>query len=842
MDALRNGPGERLRPAAPWRRHGDWGRDAEMALRRLVRARTFAATTIATLAIGLGMVAVAVTLVGKTLIEPMPYRNPGDLYYVWRDYGSIRDMKRGELAGSDVADLLASRGVVEDVALMRPMLGGIFAAREGDDPAEIAVTVATPNLFDVLGATPMLGRTIAANEAGPGRPNLIVLTHGLWNRIGADPAIVGRDVRLQGNAYTVVGVLPPTFAFVRMDQNGVGQRVDAYIAPHEPLTGDGCARRQLHGAVARAPRDVARGGGVRGRGRRPGDRRARVQQPRPVSLRRRSPGRRRGEGPSRPDPGRGRRRAPRADADGEPGVGAPGPRGAARARVRGLARARRQQRRGRSARRCSRVACSAWPAARLARWPRSGPRKALVALAPLDFPRRDTIAVDWTTGAVMIALGATLGLLAGAAPAAWAARATLSSLLASSAVRGGGGHTRMRRALVVTQVAITLVLLGSGGLVVRSVERLLRADPGFNAEGVLTFRVRSPPEFFPQPADLVGFQDRVERELRTIPGVTDASATSTLPLTGDTFPTSIRIAGAPGSTGSDDRDSPLVDVVGTRATYVSTMGMRVIAGRAFDPVRQDGRQEALIDQRLAERFFPGRNPIGAKIARDGTRISTTFTPAPADGLTIVGVVQQARLSDVHEDGRPQLYIRTEDWGFRPLSFVVRSGRDPDAIVPEARAALRRADPRVAMGDVRSMAQIMADKHRQPRTSAVVVASFALGALLLAAMGLFGIVSNAVARRRHEMAVRLALGADHGRILRLVLGEGAALVGFGVLLGVPGLFAASGLIRGALVGISPADPLTLSAVALALGLITMGACYVPARRVLGIDPAQSLRQD
>jgi putative ABC transport system permease protein len=206
------------------------------------------------------------------------------------------------------------------------------------------------------------------------------------------------------------------------------------------------------------------------------------------------------------------------------------------------------------------------------------------------------------------------------------------------------------------------------------------------------------------------------------------------------------------------------------------------------------------------------------------------------------VVQQARLGDIHEDSRPQLYIRTEDWGFRPLSFVVRSTRDPDAIVPEARAALRRADPRVAMGDVRSMAQIVADTHRQPRTSAVVVASFALGALLLAAMGLFGVVSNAVARRRHEMAVRLALGADHHRILRLVLGEGATLVGLGVLLGVPGLFVASGLIRGAIVGISPSDPLTLSAVALTLGSITMLACYLPARRVLGIEPAQALRQD
>ena len=783
VDALRNGPGERLRPAAPWRRHGDWGRDAEMALRRLVRARTFAATTIATLAIGLGMVAVAVTLVGKTLIEPMPYRNPGDLYYVWRDYGSIRDMKRGGLSGSDAADLRASRGVVEDVALMQPMLGGIFAAREGDDPAEIAVTVATPNLFDMLGATPMLGRTIAANEAGPGRPNLIVLTDGLWNRIGADPAIIGRNVRLQGNAYTVVGVLPPTFAFVRMDQNGVGQRVDAYIATHESLSSDvaqggnyTALLRARHGASGDAVASAVAAAGKAID--------TRVFSSRGLSL----------YAIGLQDD---------VVAKARPALLLVGAAGALLAlmltvNLASVLLARAAQREHEFA--VSRALGASSAAVIRATLFEGGllglaggatgalaavwATKALVALAPLDFPRRDTIAADWTTGAVMIALGATLGLLAGAAPAAWAARATLSSLLAASAVRGGGGHTRMRRALVVTQVAITLVLLGSGGLVVRSVERLLRADPGFNADGVLTFRVRSPPEFFPRPVDLVGFQDRVERELRAIPGVTNASATSVLPLTGSAVTTTIRIAGAPGSTGSDDRDSPLVDLIGTRATYVPTMGMRVIAGRAFDPVRQDGRQEALIDQRQAERFFPGANPIGAKIARDGRRVSTTFTPAPADGLTIVGVVQQARLGDVHEDGRPQLYVRTEDWGFRPLSFVVRTGRDPDAIVPEARAALRRADPRVAMGDVRSMAQIVADKHRQPRTSAVVVASFALGALLLAAMGLFGIVSNAVARRRHEMAVRLALGADHGRILRLILGEGAALVGFGVLLGVP----------------------------------------------------------
>ena len=219
-----------------------------------------------------------------------------------------------------------------------------------------------------------------------------------------------------------------------------------------------------------------------------------------------------------------------------------------------------------------------------------------------------------------------------------------------------------------------------------------------------------------------------------------------------------------------------MDFIGTRASYAQVMGMRIVAGRAFDPVRHDGRQEALIDRRLAEQFFPTGNPIGTKIPGPGTRISTSYEPKPADGFTIVGVVEQARLYDVHQDGRPQLYIRTEDWGFRPLSFVVRTGRDPESIIPEARAALRQVDPRVAMGDVKTMEQIVGDLLRPQRTSAVAIAAFALGALLLAAMGLFGVVSSSVTRRRHEMAVRLALGADHGRVLRLVLGEGALLVG------------------------------------------------------------------
>jgi putative ABC transport system permease protein len=839
-DSLRNGPGERARPAVSWRRGGNWGRDIETATRRLRRAPAFAAATIGTLTIGLGMVAVVYTIVDKILLEPMPYRDAGDLYYVWRDYGTIIDLKRGSLAGPDVAELRKSSAAIDDVAAMEPFLGGIFALREGGDPSEIAVTVTTPNLFHLLGVTPMLGRDFAPNESGRGHPNVIMLTYGLWNRIGADPALVGSQVRLQGNAYTVIGVLPPTFALARNDAAGAPQRIEAFTTlDYDPAT----ARpdRGSLSAIVRArpgvsPEVVASAVDVVGRAIDARDFGSRGLRFYPVGL--------------------------KADlvARVRPVLLVLAAAGALLAimltvNLASVLLARAAQREhefavtralGASDRAVMSATlfeggllglCGGASGALVAIWA----TRLLVALAPQDLPRRDAIAVDWTIAVAVIALGFVLGLLAATGPAIWSTRTSLAALLASSNVRGGGGHGRLRRGMIVAQVAFSLVLLSTGALVARSVEQLLRADPGFRAEHVLTFRVRSPPEFFPKPADLVGFQNRVEQALAALPGVVGVSATSSLPLTASAPSTGIEIPGAPGNSGSRERDGVLVDMIGTRASYVQVMGMRVIAGRAFDPVRIDGRQEVLIDRRLAAQFFANRDPIGTVIPRGGSRVSARLETAPASGMTIVGVVDQARLYDVQQDGRPQIYLRTEDWGYRPLSYVVRTEGDPELLIPAARAALRQIEPRVAMGDVKTMDQIVNDLLRQQRTGAVLVAAFAVGALLLVAMGLFGVMSSSVTRRQHEMAVRLALGADHGRVLRLVLGEGASLVAIGVLVGVPGVYAIGHLIRGILVGISPLDPLTLAIAAIGLAAVTLAACYVPARRVLRIDPTQSLRQ-
>jgi putative ABC transport system permease protein len=829
VDFLRNGPGERARPAASWRRTGNWGRDAELATRRLMRSPAFVATVVGTLTIGLGTFAVIYTVVDKILIEPMPYRTPDNLYFVWRDYGPIIDLKRGWLGGPDVAELQKAGGVIEDAAGLGRQLT-TFSVRESADPMQIAVMITSPNLFELLGVQPALGRGFARSEVGPTRAPVIVLTHDLWNRLGADTGIVGSDVRLNGQPHTVIGVLPRNFAFMRNSSLGAPQQVDAYTTFNINLAdanpGAGSYAGLIRVRPGTSPGAVATAVGAVGRIIDERAFKSRGLQLYPVGLK----------------PDLVSRVRPALLVLGFASVFMVL---VLMVNLASVLLARAAQREHEFA--VSRALGASLVALARATLFEGGllggiggalgalvaiwGTRALLALAPLDLPRREAVAVDWGIGAVVVGIGTMLGLLAAAAPATWAARTSLSSLLASSAVRGGGGHGRMRRGMVVAQVALSLVLLSAGGLVVRSFERLLVADPGFRPDGILTVRVPLPSSFFPNAADVPIIQQRIEDAFAAIPGVTGVSASTALPLTASSSQNTITIPGAPGITGNAEKDSPLVDYIGVRSSYVGVMGMRIVAGRAFEQARREGVREALIDRHLAQQFFPTGSPLGAKI------------PFGADTtLTIVGVVEQARLYDVHQDGRPQLYVRAEDWGYRSLAFVLRTGRDPHGVVGDVRAAVRKVDPRLALAELRTMDEIVDDALRQQRISAVLITGFALGALLLSAMGLFGVVSGSVTRRRHEFGVRLALGADHQRVLRLVLGEGARLVTIGLLLGLPGIYVAGGFIKGVLVGISPLDPITLLTVALGLALVAMAACYVPARRVLRIEPAQSLRQE
>ena len=827
LDSVRNGLAERMNPAASWRRAGRWGRDAEIVSRRLARSPLFAFTTIGTLTVGLGLFAVVYTAVQKILLDPMPYENSSDLYSVWRDYGPIADISRGALSGPDIIELQRESKVIQDAAALQPFLGGIFSAGESTEPFEIAVTWTTPNLFRLLGITPSLGRTFAADETGPGRSNVMVLTHRLWTRLGADRNIVGSDVRLQGRPFTVIGVLPPDFHFVRSEAAAPPQRVDAFV-PFERRLADVDARNGAYTALVRAH---------------PGT------PPAQVAVAIDSVGR---TVDARDFSGRGLKLYPvglKADVIARIGpalvvLGASGlvlllmltvnlasvllARAAEREHQFAVSRALGADEAAVLRSTLFEGVLLGLTGGTLGAMAAVWGTRALAALAPLDLPRREALELDWRIAGVVVITGGLIGLLAAAPPAVWAARTSLTSLLAASAVRGGGGHGRLRRSMIVVQVALSIVLLATGALVTRSFERLLRTDPGFRPEGVLTVRLRTPPEFFPTINDALAFQDRVQKAFAAIPGVTGASATATLPLSGAAFQIEISVPGAPLNTGDPRRDGLVTDFIGVRPGYIEVMGMRLRSGRAI--TEASAANEAVIDTALAQRYFGGRDASGAKL-RVGDR-----------EFTVTGVVDHARLYDLHADGRPQVYVRSADFGIRPLFYVIRSTRDPQSLMPDVHAAVRRLDGRVPVGEPKVMQEIV-DATRSPQLiGASLIGAFAVGALLLAVMGLFGVVSGSVTRRRHELAVRLALGAEHGRVLRLVVREGAMLVLVGLLIGAPGVYIATEVARGLLVGVSPADPIALLAATSGLLLVTVLTCYLSARRVLTIQPAQLLRHD
>ncbi|AHG89752.1 permease [Gemmatirosa kalamazoonensis] len=827
-DAARNGVAERLRPAVAWRRNGNWGRDTQRVVRRLVRAPAFALSMLGTLAVGLGAFAVVYTVVDKVLVAPLPYDRPDDLYYVWRNYTWI-PLERGWLGGTDVAALQKSGGPIADVAGIRRAMRTLTTS-DGADPMEIPILISSPNLFSLLGARPALGRVFAPNEAGEGRPPLVVLGNDLWRtRFGGDRAILGKEIRLDGFAFTVIGVMGPDFRFVRHASLGKPEGGAAYItfnydlATQNPGNGSfaGLVRARPGTTPERLQAAVASVG--------------RMVNERDFSKR----GLKLWAVGVKPD----------LVAESRPALVVLGMAGVVLVLVLAvnmatllLVRASQRERefaiaRALGADRLALARATLFEGGLLgavggalgalgAVW---GTR-VLVALAPETLPRRDTIAVDWRIAAVVVGVGAVLGLLAGAVPAVWTSRTRLHALLRNAAVRGGGGgHGPMRRAMVVVQVALSLVLLATGGLVARSLDRLLRAQPGFVADGVLTLRVPLAAARYPNDTVVREMHERLQRELSAIPGVRSASATSALPLTANADQGPVSFPGAPGNTGVNDHDFPLVDYMRARAGYFETMGIRVLAGRAFGASWRPGTREAVIDRTLAQTFFPNGQPVGARI-----RLSDT------DTFTVIGVVEHARQYDVYQDGRSQVYVRDEDGPFNTLSYVLRGDRAPEALVPDVRAAVHRVDAQLAIADVRPMQRVVDDALRQQRLSATLIAGFSLGALLLAAMGLFGVVAGAVSRRHHELAVRLALGAGERRVLWLVVREGTTLLVLGLLVGVPGIWLAGTALRGALVGVSPFDPLTLGAVAAGLGVVALAACYVPARRVAGIAPARALR--
>jgi putative ABC transport system permease protein len=808
VDSLYNGAAERVRPAVAWRRRGDWGRDMELVGRRLRQNPLFTLSVIATLTIGLGTFAVVYTAVDKILIEPLPYEHAEDLYMVWRK------TERFVITGPESAELRHARDVIEGGAIMRWAPFTIAAGANTDARRLVGLSV-SPELFNVLRVRPVLGRGFRPEETGPASPDVVVLSDSLWRHLGADAAIVGRQIMLGAKPFTVIGVMPPGFQFSGSEPVAV----DAYLPLYDdlpvqpPLVGDWMALiRARHGAspslVQSAVDRISAGVDARVKNRR-GLRAVNLHadivtpiRPALIALSVAAIGLVLVLTVNLASLLLARAVAREKEFAVARALGASGPRIVRATLIEGAL-----------------LGLAGGLAATIAA---SWGVRLLVALGPADLPRRDTIALDAGVAGFVIAVGVVLGFVAATAPAVWASRASLPSLLATAAVRGAASTSRMRRGLVIAQVALSLVLLSAGGLLVRSFERLLVADPGFRPAGVLTFGLGLGNWIFPENRDSYAFQDRVEQALAALPGVTRVSAVTTLPLSGGGSISWIYLPQrVPGGTAGYR--------IFARAGYAETIGLRVIAGRTFEPVRHEGAHEALIDRQLAKYFFGSGNPLGATIMCDDR------------ALTIVGVVEPPRIESLYrDDSHPQIFMRAEDFPDRPWRVAVHTDNDPRALIPEVQAIIRRLDRRVPVSDIATMDDTVADRRSSERTSAVIVAGLAVGALLLVAMGLFGMVSGSVARRRGEIALRLALGATHNRVVRLVVGEAAWRVMIGSLGAIPGIYLSGQALRGLLVDVSPFDVPTLAAVALGLAAIALVTCYAAARPVTRIEPQRLLR--
>jgi putative ABC transport system permease protein len=369
------------------------------------------------------------------------------------------------------------------------------------------------------------------------------------------------------------------------------------------------------------------------------------------------------------------------------------------------------------------------------------------------------------------------------------------------------------------------------GLLARAFHGLTRSDPGFDGGGTLTFEVPLDPTAYGDSDRILEFEARFRHALTALPGVEAVGAADVLPLHAEANQRPVAFPNAPANTGDADEDAPLVDWIRVGPGYAEAVGLRVLQGRAFrENDRTDGEAVALIDGLLARRFYPGADPVGATLATGGIT------------ARIVGVVDQARLYTVHSDDRPQVYVPMDVDPTASLSFVVRASGDASGLVPALRAVLEELDPQLPLTAVRPMDEIVRDALGRERLSLTLLVAFALGALLLAALGLYGVVANTVTRRTHEMGVRMALGADRRRVVGMVLGQGLRLATLGLVVGIAGAVALAPALETLTVGLRASDPwVYLGVVACLLG-VTVTASLMPARRATRIDPVEALRAE
>lgn len=802
-------------------------KDLKFAFRSLFKRPGFVAIAVITLALGIGGSTAIFTVVDAALLRGLPYKSPDRLVHLWEKTPQDAFSKR-EFSYPDYQDY-QKNNVFEGLAAYTG--GRVLLSGEGESESVGGPRV-NASFFNVLGVDPILGRTFQPGEDQQGGPRVAVLSYGLWQRrFGGDNGVVGKGLTINGESYQIIGVLPQSFQFAL--RNG-----DLWL-PYQP-TQNQLTRRFMHGTnlIGRL---------------KPGVNESQAQSDLGVIASRIE------QEHNQSHAGTTIRIVPLQ----EEIIGTVRPillvllaavgfvLLIACANVASLLLTRSLARQKEVAIR-SALGASRWRVVRqllteslvlsllggaagllIAYWG----VPALVAALPQNqlnaMPFLKTLSLDASILAFSFALSLITGLVFGLAPALQSSRLDLNEVLKEGGrnMAAGAGH-RLRSAMVVTEIALAVVLLVGAGLMMKSLLRLLQTDVGFKTDNLLTMTTVLPPTKYTQDNQLINFNDQIQERVRSMPGVSNAGTVDILPLNGGNT-TRFYIDGDPVPAPGKEIEANMRFV---SDTYFQTLGVPLLAGRMFDQRdTPDKPAVVLIGKTIADRLFAGRDPVGRKIR---------YNAIQADPVEIVGVVGDIKITGLDEAIRPVLYYPYRQNAGPFANLVVRSNGDPNALAASVRNEIRNLEPDAAILNVNTMDQMIAQTPASfmRRFPALVISIFAGVALLLASIGIYGVVSYSVSQQTHYIGVRMALGASPADILKMVLKQGLVLALLGLGIGIVAALGLMRLLRTLLFEVSTSDVTTFAVVTGALFAVALVACYLPARRATKVDPLVALRYE
>jgi predicted permease len=811
------------------------------ALRVLLKSPGFTMVAVLTLALGIGANVAAFTVVYAVVLRALPFPHPEQLVRVFDDLHGTNEQDIG-MSAPELWDLQDRSGVFQEISAVAP---GNSAVGGGDRTVRAESLVTSPDYFALLGAQPQLGRVYTVQDAVPGFMEPVVISNGFWRRnYGSDPKIIGRKMRLDNDMYTVVGVMPPGF---RHPGRTLNTDVDVWIAT-------GFNALPFPVPAVRSQRMI------------------------PGAIGRLKPGLTVGQAQARLDAYVSQ--LSQQDPTEYPATGAwavrlvplkedlVGPQrtellillGAvgfvlliACVNIANLLLARSSGRRREIAIRLTMGARRAQLASQLLTESTllsllSGVvamvtvlflKNAIVSLAPADIPRLNEVGVNPGVLFFAFLVSIVTGLVFGLAPALQAANPNQVENLREGGRGSGAGrrHTRLSRVLVVSEVALSIILLAGAGLLLRSFWRVLEVRPGFNPSHLTTVQIWIPisnnPANDPYSVEekRADFLLEVARRVSALPGVEQASLSGndTLPMNSGRNYSPFSIQGR----AAESERNPVADIAVVDTEYFRTMEVALIAGRNFSTLdTYKTKPVAVIDQTLARRYWPDGNALGQELKFGFGR--------GLQGLTIVGVAGDIKSDGFEAPSVPHIYVALGQ--FAPVNAVVflRGRGGVESLGEAVRHEVENVDPNVPVHSISSMDQIIARSVADRRFALELLGVFAAAALLLAAIGIYGVMSYSFSQRAHEIGIRLALGAQRTHILSMAIGEGMQLVAIGLPIGLIGAVALTRFVRSMLFGISPFDPVTFIAISAALAAVAFLACYVPAQRATRTDPLVALR--